>query len=128
MYKRILGLTSLVAGSNAIDLQFFDGLLFGNPSADEHSLLSIGGGVCQALAGYDMYNLKPLDELHRVPTAYTPAVIDTKKGAFFYKLCQGTWGMKADYYSMTKDKAPGSLPDSCKNKYGNAYFVVDGDC
>jgi glutaredoxin len=46
MYKRILGLTSLVAGSNAIDLQFFDGLLFGNPSADEHSLLSIGGGVC----------------------------------------------------------------------------------
>lgn len=75
-----------------------------------------------------MYNLKPLDELHRVPSAYTPAVIDTKKGAFFYKLCQGSWSMKADYYSMTKDKAPGSLPDSCKNKYGNAYFVNDGDC
>lgn len=46
MYKRILGLSSLVAGSNAVDLQFFDGLLFGNTITDELSLLSIGGGVC----------------------------------------------------------------------------------
>ena len=36
--------------------------------------------------------------------------------------------MKADYYSMTKDKAPGSMPDSCKSKYGNGYYVVDGEC
>jgi len=46
MHKRILGLTSLMAGSNAIDLQFFDELLFGNSITEELTLLSIGGGVC----------------------------------------------------------------------------------
>ena len=50
-------------------------------------LSHIGSGVCQALAGYDIYNLKTLDENGRHPYSYTPAVIDTKKGAFFYKIC-----------------------------------------
>ena len=36
--------------------------------------------------------------------------------------------MKADYYSLNTDEAPANLDASCLNKYGNAYFVVNGEC
>ena len=84
----------------------FSDIMFGEMKTimpeDGLSLFQIGSGVCQALAGYDIYDLKHLDENGRHPSGYTPAVINIKNGAFFYKLCQNNWYMIADYYSLTK--------------------------
>jgi hypothetical protein len=48
----------------------------------------VGNGICQALSGYDVFDLKDFDGLNRDTSAKEPASISFTGGnTFSYKLC-----------------------------------------
>ena len=84
---------------------------------------TIGTGVCQAMSGYDLYNLKSWDGLgeDRSVTDSTPAAINVTSGnTFLYKSCQPTWDMKEKLISNTSGA---TLDKTCKDMDGVAYMV-----
>jgi len=72
----------------------------------------IGSGLCQALSGYDFFDLNDYDVLNRDKAAHEPASISGSNNSFQYKLCQPAWS---------------ETTDGCDDE-GTAYWIEDGVC
>ena len=96
--------------------------LLGLALADESE--RIGSGQCQAMAGYDFFDLKKFDEFGRNKDKKTPATISgfLNNREFIYKACQPKFNMKDSYTTYSMNSDCGSI------EAGNAYWMDGGSC
>jgi hypothetical protein len=84
----------------------------------------MGNGICQALDGFDVFNMQDFDKINRDEAKHIPAVQDLGNNGFFvYKTCGDAFKMKADYVTDLDMETSG-----CKSLKGSAYLVQDGKC
>lgn len=102
---------ALLGMTNASEELFFhptpSDLLVVSPEEESTEMYKMLPGQCQALFGYDFYNLAAFDELNRSKKKHTPAVYDiTRNGdsetsTFLFKACQPAWAVTPKLLNAT---------------------------